>query len=201
MSSLMIEAELSVSHDLVVPNSGLYFHLMTVLPPGLLEQAWKLYADAFECLRTRAVQRHVLYREEFDAVMRDTRVVKYLGFDGPVLTCFGTRTSELEAVTLISPEYFEARYPEQYAAQSIYYVLFFAIRTDYQRSGAVLDLMAALVSEIPADGILVIDIASARKSVHLQKAVQRTVSQQAPGARTVLLDEQTYYAYEFSPTD
>ena len=201
MSSLVIDADIAVHHDLVVQNAGLCFQLMPVLPPQLLEQAWQLYRDAFECLRTRAVQRHVLYREEFDAVMGDTRVIKYLGFDGPVLTCFGTRTSDLDAVTLISPEYFEARYPEQYAAHSIFYVLFFAIRPDYQRSGAVLDLMNVLVSEIPPDGILVIDIASARKSLYLQRAVQRTVSHQAPGARTVLLDEQTYYAYEFSPTD
>ena len=199
MTSVMIGTSVSVQRDLAVPTGGLNFHLLPVLPPGVLEDAWQLYLAAFDCLRTRAVQRHVLYRDEFDAIMKDTRVIKYLGFDGPVLSCFGTRTSDLDAVTLISPEYFQARYPRQFESHNIFYVLFFAIRPEYQSSGALFGLMNVLVSHIPEEGILVIDIAAARKSVHLQKAVQRIVRQQAPTARTVLLDEQTYYAYEFSP--
>ena len=83
MSTLAIDTEISLNHDLVVPNSGLTFHLLAVLPASLQDEAWRLYRDAFDCLRTAAVQRHVLYREEFDAVMNDPRVIKYLGFDGP----------------------------------------------------------------------------------------------------------------------
>ena len=41
-------------------------------------KAWKLYSQAFDDLRYLAVQRHVMYGDEFDAVMADALVEKYL---------------------------------------------------------------------------------------------------------------------------
>ena len=48
------------------------------------EEAWKLYLQSFDELRYLAVQRHVMYGEEFDAVMADPLVDKFLvwGDDG-----------------------------------------------------------------------------------------------------------------------
>ncbi len=45
------------------------------------EDCWALYLLAFEELRTAAVQRHVMLRAEFDAVLTDGRVTKYVAVD------------------------------------------------------------------------------------------------------------------------
>ena len=39
---------------------------------------WGLYQRAFDDLRVLAVQRHIMVREEFDTVMADDRVDKYV---------------------------------------------------------------------------------------------------------------------------
>ena len=50
----------------------------SVVTGELAEDAWKLYRQSFDELRTLAVQRHVMYGDEFDAVMADSRVEKFL---------------------------------------------------------------------------------------------------------------------------
>ncbi|HEU4347241.1 MAG TPA: hypothetical protein VFR35_05580, partial [Actinoplanes sp.] len=47
----------------------------------LREALWKLYEEAFRELRSLAVQRHLMYRSEFDEVMNDCRVQKYLALE------------------------------------------------------------------------------------------------------------------------
>lgn len=47
----------------------------------LRDEAWTLYSEAFEELNALAVQRHLMYRNEFDDVMGDPRVQKYLCLD------------------------------------------------------------------------------------------------------------------------
>ena len=48
-----------------------------IIDEDLHSAAWQLYQDCFEELNTLAVQRHMMYRSEFDEVMKDTRVDKY----------------------------------------------------------------------------------------------------------------------------
>src|SRR5262245_65107370 len=42
----------------------------------LIDEAWELYYGAFQELNALAVQRHLMFRDEFDVVMRDARVKK-----------------------------------------------------------------------------------------------------------------------------
>ena len=79
------------------------------VPDGdLRETLWKLYEDSFAELRSLAVQRHLMYRSEFDEVMDDPRISKYLALeDNGTPVGIATYTNDLEAVPLIAPEYFE----------------------------------------------------------------------------------------------
>ena len=72
----------------------------------LIESAWRLYEDAFQELKSLAVQRHLMYRSEFEEVMRDSRIQKYLCFsdDGETLVGLSTYTNDLHAMPLIAPE-------------------------------------------------------------------------------------------------
>src|SRR5690348_4815073 len=106
--------------------------------PEVADRAWSLYLKAFEELKTVAVQRHVMHRAEFDAVMADERVWKYraTGPDDPdVVTALATVTNDLPAMPLISPEYFAHRWPQLYAEARIWYLGFFAIDPQLRGSG------------------------------------------------------------------
>jgi hypothetical protein len=185
----------------VVSHGNTLFLLVPTLPPVLLEKAWDLYIETFEELRTAAAQRHVMFRSEFDEVMSDTRITKILGFDGPRLCALAVETNDLHAVPLISPEFYEARYPAQYAAKAIVYVGFYAVGRNYQRSGVLIDLMRAIAAPVPPGAIVAMDISSSRRARHMDKAVGRIVRSIDPGAQTVCLDEQSFWAYEFSPEE
>lgn len=166
------------------------------------EGCWRVYTAAFEELRTRAVQRHVMTREEFDGVLADKRVIKYVTLDparrGRMCAVAGV-TNELEAMPLISPEYFARRWPEHYAAGRIWYVGFVAVDPDYHGTGVFVRLVEEMYERVAATGgVAALDICRHNDEVYrLPSAVARLTHSLDPGVECHRLDEQTYWAYEF----
>src|SRR5258706_16131432 len=90
--------------------------IVDLVQGDLREEAWTLYSEAFDELNALAVQRHLMYRNEFDDVMADPRVQKYLCLDvDDALRGMSIYTNDLGAVPLISPPYFERHWPEHFA--------------------------------------------------------------------------------------
>ena len=173
---------------------------LTVVAGPRVEDCWQLYRSAFDELRIAAVQRHVMFRDEFDAVVADERVTKYVASDGEGRCCgLGTVATDLAAMPLISPDYFAHRWPELYATGRIWYVGFVAIRPELQRG----PLLGRIVWDIGgaaarAGGVAVIDVSRhVAQQKRLPQAVGRYLDRLAPGTRGIPLDEQTYWAYEF----
>src|SRR5688572_30709267 len=111
----------------------------------LLEEAWALYYTAFKDLNAMAVQRHLMYRAEFDDVMRDQRVQKYLCLDDTDSLCgLSTYTTDLDAVPLTSRAYFERRWPDLYAERRIWYCGFVGIHPKAQAGTAFGQLVEAM---------------------------------------------------------
>jgi hypothetical protein len=170
-----------------------------VLPEAMIDEAWRLYAESFDKLRTLAVQRHVMPRPDFDEHMLDPRIRKYVarGQDGSgPLTALGTLTNDLDAAPLISPDYFRHRWPALYARQQVWYVGFYAVRPEHRGSG----LFAALIEEmvkIIAPGVAVVDFCAYNEDViHLPRFVLG-VLEDLGDVRTQRLDTQAYWSYEF----
>jgi hypothetical protein len=167
---------------------------------SLIEQAWALYYDAFRELNAYAVQRHLMYRSEFDALMRDPRVQKYLCLDDDDTLCgFSTYTNDLDAVPLISPEYFERRWPEHYAERRIWYVGFMAIDRELRPSNAFVELIEAMyLVAVTQNGIVALDMCRFNDEVkHLSRVVPLVVRRLAGETRAERMDEQSYWLYEF----
>jgi len=167
------------------------------------ERCWRLYTDAFAELRTAAVQRHVMTRAEFDSVLVDKRVTKYIAVD-PVrryqLCALGTMTNELEAMPLISPDYFAHRWPRRYAERRIWYIGFVAIDPRYHGTGILPQIVESVCEVVGADGIAVLDICRHNEEVYrLPGAIRRLIDTFVTGVRATRLDEQTYWAYEMRP--
>ncbi|HYT09774.1 MAG TPA: hypothetical protein VEL73_03855 [Mycobacteriales bacterium] len=169
------------------------------------EACWRLYTEAFDRLRTAAAQRHVMLRGEFEDVLRDERVTKYVAVDPAHdrrICGLATVTNDLCAVPLVSPDFFAHRWPALYARRRIWYVGFVAIHPDYQRGTLFAEIIADIGRMVAAaGGVAAMDVCRRTdEQLHLPRAVGRFLEFLVPGTRGVRLDEQTYWAYEFPAT-
>ena len=163
---------------------------------------WALYERAFDELRTAAVQRHVMFRSEFDGILLDERVTKYVAVDEAVsgrCLALATVTTELETMPLISPDYFAHRWPRLYADRHIWYMGFVAVAADHQRG----PLCGRIVGDVARSaaavgGIAVMDVSRyVSEQGRLPQLLSRYFARLAPGTRGIRLDEQSFWAYEF----
>jgi hypothetical protein len=167
------------------------------------EACWSFYDRAFEALRIRAAQRHALTRDEFDDQMVDGRVTKHIVYDAgnrakPV--GMSTLTNDLKAVPLISPEFYEARWPVFYARQQIWYVGFLAIDPDFHGTGVLADLIGSMSSVVPEDGgVVAADICQFNEeSMMLPDTFARLAGNFIRPPEQRRLDAQVFWAYEFA---
>ena len=166
------------------------------------EACWSFYDRAFEQLRIKAAQRHAMTRDEFDDVMVDSRVDKILvrktGTDRP---CgMATLTNDLKAVPLISPEFYQARWPQFYAEQKIYYVGFLAVDPNYHGTGVLSQLISSMCETVPVEGgMLAADICTFNEDeLRLPELFARVCGTFRPKPALNRLDSQTYWSYEFA---
>jgi hypothetical protein len=166
----------------------------------LHDDVWTLYQDAFAELNKMAVQRHMMYRSEFDEVMSDSRVDKYLALDddGTVLG-IATYTNDLDAVPLIAPTYFAHHWPEHYAARKIWYIGFVAVSPHAQGREAFAQLVEQMyVVAATQNGLVGLDICSYNDDVRrMSKIFRLMISRVADNMRFNRIDQQSYWLYEF----
>jgi hypothetical protein len=167
---------------------------------ALHETMWNMYRDAFEELNHLAVQRHLMFRPEFDAVMEDTRVDKYLALDDDGTICgVATYTNDLDAVPLIAPQYFERHWPEQYSARKIWYIGFVAVSPHAQGREAFAQLVEQMYMVASAqNGLVCLDICNHNDEVRRMSRVFRMmVSRLSDNMKFTRIDQQSYWLYEF----
>jgi hypothetical protein len=158
---------------------------------------YELYVAAFDPIRTKATARHMLTAAEFSAEMTDKRIDKYVGWDdagNPV--ALGALATDLSVVPWISPDYFAARFPTEFARGSVYYLMYTLVHPDHANQGAlprILGLMERrVVEEQAVTGFDVCAYNGGRSVGRTTLAIGRS-----EGARIDTLDVQTYYAASF----
>jgi hypothetical protein len=178
---------------------GMPMDVVRALAPELMDEAWDFYREAFDELRTEAVQRHVMHRHEFDVQMADERVLKLVGTEDGRVVGLATLTDDLTAVHLISPDYFQRRWPQLYADRRIWYVVFIATRSGRAGVGMFVQLIRGIVERVSTnDGMIAADICSYNESEYaLPEMLRRASGRVAGSARHQLLDSQSYWLYEF----
>lgn len=165
-----------------------------------LEDLWKLYYDAFKKLNTQAVQRHMYHRDEFDEVMANPDIQKHLCYDDSgSLLGVSAYTNVLTAVPLLSPEYFERHWPEHYAANKIWYIVFVAVHPDAQTSPAFVEMVEQMYLIASAEnGLVGLDICNFNDTVHRMSRVFRVmIKRWHPTMRFERIDQQSYWLYQF----
>lgn len=171
------------------------------IPDEMQKAAWDLYQGAFEDLRALAVQRHLMYRSEFDEVMNDPRIDKYLCLDdGGRLCGLSTFTNDLPAVPLIAPEYFQRRWPDLYLQNKIWYVGFTAVGTDARDTRAFAELVEAMHrTAYDRNGMIAIDYCRFNDDERNFGKVVRLMLRRLSGGpiRSECMDQQSFWIYEF----
>lgn len=164
----------------------------------LLDEAWLLYEAAFRELNALAVQRHLMYRAEFEQVAADKRVAKYLHHDRQErLDGLATLTRDLDSMPLISPAWFARRWPVEYEARRIFYCGFVAVR----RGGRGMPngyAFARLVEAMWADAggnPVVIDVCSHNQRRGMAGAVAAILERTTGPVDLERLDTQTWLAF------
>jgi hypothetical protein len=127
----------------------------------LAARFWSLYDVAFGALRTASPCRQALTEAEFHEEMVDERIVKLTVWDGEEAVAMALLATDLSAIPWISPDYFETRFPEQYARGAIYYlgaILTAPHRREAGNAQILGDEMVRYVAE--RDGVFAFDCAS-----------------------------------------
>lgn len=112
----------------------------------IIAESYKVYEQSFKPLRKVAVQNHMMSYSEFVDMWQNPWLEKYLGYVDGDLAGMSVMTNKLDEWPLISPEYFETKYPEEYYSSRVWYFGFSCIVNEHQKSGlfkAMLSLMAA----------------------------------------------------------
>lgn len=166
---------------------------------GKLDDAWKLYQESFEELNAKTVQRHLMTRSEFEEVCWDIRVQKWLVFDDGGQICgMATYTNVLESMPLISPAYFERRWPQLFALSRVWYCGFVAVAPTAP-AAAFVDLITGMYRVAERDGgVIGLDLCRWNDEVRHLSRVIRLVLHRASDGRVVAeaADAQKFMIYQ-----
>ncbi|GAA0299939.1 GNAT family N-acetyltransferase [Kineococcus aurantiacus] len=186
-----------------MPRATTTLSTSTRLTGDDLEQAWKVYEVAFSSLTTRAVQQHLMTRAEFEEVCSDERVLKYVARDvdrDDAVCAFATFSNDLSTVYQLSEDYYRARWPRQFAEGSIWYIGCVGVHPSYRSSGVFVKLVEAMCRVVHEQGgVASLDICRYNdERLALPRLIERVVHSFGHAAEGERLDEQTYWAYDFS---
>ncbi|MEU4623844.1 hypothetical protein AB0G04_28210 [Actinoplanes sp. NPDC023801] len=179
--------------------------IMDELPAEMMEEAWEFYKDCFSDLRILAVNRHLMYRHEFEEVMGDKRIDKHVAMDENGIAGMGTITNNLESVPLISADYFKYHWPELYEQRRLFYCLFAGSALGNRGQGVFVALQRAMYAPIEAvDGKVFFDICGfneERNQLPRMIAMILSRASSAGRAQPTRLDAQSFWMYEFPKDD
>lgn len=168
----------------------------------LLEAAWTMYLDAFEELNSLAAQRHLMTREEFHEVMKDTRIDKYLAMEADgTLSGISCYTNALDAIPLISPPYFERHWPEHFAARRIWYIVFVAASPHAKGKDAFAQMVEQMyLVAATQNGLVGLDICTYNDEVRRMSKIFRLMVGRLcnNNMRFNRIDQQSFWLYEFT---
>ncbi len=166
------------------------------------EDFYALYLAAFEPMKSRAAARHVLHRDEFFNDMQNPRVAKYVARhnDGRAIG-LSTLTHDLDSVPWISPEYFQARYPEHAARDAIYYLGFTLIHPEHRSAPLALAMLRAVMNTVAeARAVFAYDICAFNDTVLRFGANVESQFRRNSDVTVEAIDRQTYYGATFHGT-
>lgn len=168
----------------------------TWIPYDITNNLWGMYEQQFTGINRLAAQRHLLTQAEFAGICRDIRVRKYVAWRDEQAIGLAVITNDLDAWPLISPAFFQHRWPHHYQRKAIFYIGFICTtHVPYLYR----DLIAAMYPPvIETDGIAVMDFCARNVDTYrMPDRTGRTLKRLNPAAAGARIDQQEFWAYRF----
>ncbi len=167
--------------------------------PVVVEEFLELYRSAFSPLDTLAAGRQALTDDEFRAELVEESVLKFVGRnddDRPV--AMAIMATDLATLPWISPAFWQARYPEQFARNAIFYVGALLVAPEAQGSMWFHRLLReTIIYAAERRGVGAIDVCRYNaQSVDIPRAVAK-VSRSLTDVAIEEVDTQTYWAFVY----
>jgi hypothetical protein len=197
---MSVSTEPQLGADIWTEGGPWRFTREAVLDGSVADTLYSLYSQAFEPLRIQAAARHVLTRDEFFGQMTDERVDKYVAWEADH-TPIGmiTLTRHLDSVPWVSPEYFAARFPEQWARSAVYYLGFGMARPSTREVRFLETCTAMAVAPLVAErAVIAYDVCSYNDDVLGFGDRIARAARHGSASSVQKLDAQVYYAVNFT---
>lgn len=197
---MSISTEPQLGTDIWTKGGPWRFTREAIILGAAADILYSLYRQAFDPLRVQAAARHVVTHEEFSHQMEDERVDKYVAWEAEAKPIgMITLTRRLEAVPWISPEFYAARFPDQWARNAVYY-LGFGLARPSTREARFLETCAAMCVEplVAERAVIAYDVCSYNNDVlDFADRIARA-AQHGSLSQLQKLDTQVYYAVNFT---
>lgn len=164
----------------------------------MMSMCRNMYKKAFWEINELAVQRHLMTDDEFTMMAYDQAIMKYVARapDGVILG-FSAMTNRLTAWPLISPAYFQRRWPAEYEQRRIFYVGF-VCTLDGAPPAVFPQLIERMYQEVIAvEGIAVMDFCAHNVHRRMPGVTTRILNRINPGTEGACLDTQSFWAWRF----
>jgi hypothetical protein len=161
---------------------------------------YALYALAFDPLKSRSAARQVLTRAEFLNQMTDQLVEKYIAWDAAGQAVgITTLTKHLDSVPWISPDYFAAHYPDEWARNAVYYLGFTLAHPGVRQQRFLETIIGVGIATLSAErAVVAYDVCAYNNTALGFTERIEDVLHRYPEARLAAIDTQIYYAVRFS---
>ncbi len=169
---------------------------------AIAEQVWDLYMASYQRVVGRTVTHEMLYRHEFDEVVRNPSNRLWVLWNDRQPVASSVLATDVGSTGYISREYFEQRYPEFVAENRVRYMMWTVVHPDYMARG-VLVRLAREVLTVEADegSIIVFDSPEINQPTDRGGSAEmmaRLVKATSSGSTVEQIEVQRYFLADFS---
>jgi hypothetical protein len=169
--------------------------------PDMRARLWHLYARAYERIAELTVTHEMLDRLEFDDQIGDHACRTWVAWEDGLPVAMAVVSTDVARTRWLSEQYFKNRYPRQFDAGLVHYLVWAVVDPGFVARGASLFLAREAMAAEQREGALLVFDLPEENQPHPRGGGAELMHRMAAmvgGAALVPLTVQRYYALDFS---
>lgn len=170
--------------------------------PAIIDQIWDLYVAGYRRVVGRTVTHEMLYRYEFDEVVRDPSNRLWVLWNDRQPVASALLATDVGSTGYISREYFEQRYPAFAAENRLRYMMWTVVHPDFMARGVLVRLAREAFAVEADEGSLIVfdspEINQPTERGGSAELMARLVNLTSSGATVEQIEVQRYFLADFS---
>ena len=169
--------------------------------PDMRERLWQLYTRAYERIAESTVTHEMLDRLEFEDQIGDFACRTWVAWEDDLPVAMAVVSTDVARTRWLSERYFRVRYPRQFAAGLVHYLVWAVVDPGFMARGASLFLAREAMAAEQREGALLVFDLPEENQPHPRGGGAELMHRMAAmvgGAALVPLTVQRYFALDFS---